>query len=116
MPIVASGFAELATALSTSPLFASDTPFHLFAGTVIACAIICCVPEVSLRRNISDSSIQGLTWPDWPNPQTKYAASALIDTWLEAAGTTISMTWFGPKKSPTSAGNRETIGQVVAKT
>ena len=75
----------------------------------------CWVPEVSLRQKVCASSVQGEAAPLRPRPKVRYAASALMLVWLDAAGTTKVMTCTGPKKSPTEAGF-VTPGQLSANT
>src|SRR5438309_144382 len=100
MPIVALGFVvEPPTFDRTAAAPPASTPFHLALSTPIAWAIIACVPELPLRRNISVGSTHGVT-PDWsPKPNTKYAPRALIDFSFEPAGAMNVIVWMGPRKS-----------------
>ena len=88
-----------------SPVLAAIVPCHLSGVTPIAAAIICSVPDVPSRVNKNLVSSHGETPELEPKPKTKYAASALIDLWLDSVGTTKVIGCTGPEKSPTFDGS-----------
>src|SRR4051794_8509496 len=100
MPMAAFGFVAVATSVARTDVELMKVPFQRSAGTPIAVANICCVPEFSSRMNMNDGSFQGwTTLPCAPKPKTRYAASALIEAADEEDGAMNTIVWMGPRKS-----------------